>query len=117
MSSDINRRTPAEDLMSKESLVTARPSTEVKDIAQQMKDRGASSVVVLDNVDNVPSKPVGIVTERDIARKVVAEGKSRKKVRAVDLMSKPLVTAGPEVSLYEASAIMSRYKVRKLPIV
>lgn len=117
MSSDVNRRTPVTDVMGKTTLATARPSTEVQDIAKQMKGHRTSSVVILDNVDNVPNKPVGIVTERDITRKVVAEGKIRKKIRASDLMSQPLIAAGPEVSLYDAAQIMSRYEVRKLPIV
>ena len=117
MSSDINRRTPVEKLMVTTPLVTARPSTDVQDIARQMKDHGTSSVLILDNADNVPNKPVGIVTERDITRKVVAEGKTGRENRASDLMSHPLITAGPEISLYEAAKIMSRYKIRKLPIV
>ena len=60
---------------------------------------------------------VGIVTERDLARKIVAEGIDASKILISDVMSTPLVTVGPNVTLEEASERMTTFKIRRLPVV
>jgi CBS domain-containing protein len=47
--------------------------------------------------------PVGIVTERDIVRRVVAESEDPKTTVVYDIMSKPLITVGPEATVYDAA--------------
>ena len=61
--------------------------------------------------------PVGIITEMDIVRRVVAESKDPKITAAYDIMSKPLITVGPEATIYDTALIMTKYSIRRLPIV
>jgi CBS domain-containing protein len=105
--------TAIESIMTQPPLATAGPSKSVQDIAIQMKERDKGGIIIVDN----DSKPIGIITERDIVRKVLAEYKNPKDVLASDIMSQPLVTVGPEVHISEASLIMAKYNIRRLPIV
>jgi nucleotide-binding universal stress UspA family protein len=60
---------------------------------------------------------VGIITERDIVRRVVAESKDPNSTIAYNIMSKPLISVGPEATVYDAALIMTKYSIRRLPIV
>jgi CBS domain-containing protein len=103
-------------------LDTALPLDNVIDLAKNMKDKGRGSVVVTEYVTNshgskTGTRPVGIITERDIVRRVVAESKDPNSIIAYDIMSKPLITIGPEATVYDAALIMTKYNIRRLPIV
>lgn len=79
--------------------------------AKKMRDRKVSSLVV---VDGKNGKPAGIVTERDMARRVCAEGASSKGIRIQNVMSAPLVTIDPNSSIEVAADSMIHNKVRHL---
>ena len=113
-----------EMLMTTLLLETANASDNVFDLAKKMKEKGRGSVVVTEyttTTTNAGSKtgtaPVGIITERDIVRRVVAESKDPKTTAAYDIMSKPLISVGPEATVYDASLIMTKYMIRRLPII
>jgi len=61
-------------------------------------------------------KPVGIITERDIVKRVVAKNLLPSKVKAVSIMSKPLATIGPNKDISEAAKTMRRLKIRRLAV-
>jgi CBS domain-containing protein len=108
-------------LMTTLPLETANASDNVFDLAKKMKEKGRGSVVVTEYTTNAGSKtgtaPVGIITERDIVRRVVAESNDPKTTAAYDIMSKPLISVGPEATVYDASLIMTKYMIRRLPII
>jgi signal-transduction protein with cAMP-binding, CBS, and nucleotidyltransferase domain len=113
-----------EMLMTTLPLETANASDNVFDLAKKMKEKGRGSVVVTEyttTTTNAGSKtgtaPVGIITERDIVRRVVAESRDPKTTAAYDIMSKPLISVGPEATVYDASLIMTQYMIRRLPII
>lgn len=112
-----------EILMTTLPLETANASESVFDLANKMKEKGRGSVVITEYTttsnagSNTGNVPVGIITERDIVRKVVAESKDPKTTVAYDIMSKPLITVGPEATVYDAALIMTKYMIRRLPIV
>jgi CBS domain-containing protein len=60
---------------------------------------------------------LGIVTERDLVRKILAAGVDPSKVLMSDVMSTPLVTIGPEATVSEAAEKMSEYLIRRLVVV
>lgn len=60
---------------------------------------------------------IGIVTERDLVSKVMAESIEAKKVLVRDIMSTPLITIGPDAPLAGAAEMMTRYRVRRLVVV
>ena len=62
-------------------------------------------------------KVSGILTERDLLKRVVAEGKDASKVRVRDIMTSPLVIAEPKMDLSEAVKLMFQMKIKKLPVV
>jgi signal-transduction protein with cAMP-binding, CBS, and nucleotidyltransferase domain len=112
-----------ERLMTTLPLETANASENALDLAKKMKEKGRGSVVVTEystttSAESKPGNvPVGIVTERDIVRRVVAESREPQGTKAYDIMSKPLITVGPEATIYDAALIMTKYSIRRLPIV
>jgi len=62
-------------------------------------------------------KAMGILTERDVLKRVVAEGKDASKIRVKDVMTSPLVVAEPNMDLAEAVKLMFQMKIKKLPVV
>jgi CBS domain-containing protein len=75
-----------------------------------MTDKGVGCVIVV-----VQAFPVGIITERDIVRRIVAKRASFD-TKITDVMTKTLITVEPETSLKEAARIMSSNKIRRLPV-
>ena len=103
-------------------LDTAMPLDYVIDLARNMKDKGRGSVVVTEYVtdsagNKTGTRPVRIITERDIVRRVVAESKDPNSTIAYNIMSKPLISVGLEATVYDAALIMTKYSIRRLPIV
>lgn len=92
--------------------VTASPDLSILDAARLMKARNIGSLIVQDG-----SRPVGILTERDLVGKVVAEGIDPKAARVRELMSSPLLTVPPEMDVLEAARSMARHHVRRLPVI
>jgi CBS domain-containing protein len=62
-------------------------------------------------------KIVGIITERDIARRVVAKGAAPAKTRVSAIMTSPIIAVSPDAKIEEALSVMSKNKVRRLPVV
>jgi len=60
---------------------------------------------------------VGIVSERDYARKVILEGKSSKETHAKDIMSTKLYVVNPESTMEECMALMNEQRIRHLPVI
>ncbi len=93
-------------------VVTASAEESVASVARQMRDRRVGSVVVVD----AAGSPQAMITDRDIALRVLAEG-----VAAADPVgehaTRPLVCGEPEMELDEAAALMVQHRVRRLPVV
>ncbi len=94
-------------------LQTSPPSSTIKELADQMNKHGRGAIVIVDSKDH----PIGIITERDIVRRVVSAGKDPNETTASDVMSKPVITVDPEMSIHNAALTMTKYKIRRLPIV
>jgi len=62
-------------------------------------------------------KVSGILTERDLLKRVVAAAKDASKLRVRDVMTRPLVVAEPKMDLGEAVKLMFQMKIKKLPVV
>ena len=61
--------------------------------------------------------PVGIITERDIIFRVVAQNRGPYKVTLRDIMSTPIITIDADKSVEEAMAILNKHKINRLPVV
>jgi CBS domain-containing protein len=87
-------------------------SSSVVEAAKLMKSDDVGSIPVTEG-----DRLVGIVTDRDIAIRVVAEGKDVQSVTVGEIASKDLVTVDPQQDLDEALRLMAQHQVRRLPVV
>ncbi len=91
-------------------VVTAKQDDPVKKLAKVMEKCKIGSVVIVSG-----GKPIGIVTDRDIAIRVVGRG-SGPSTKAGDVMSAPLLTISPNATLEEAAEQMRRAEVKRLVV-
>lgn len=98
------------DVMSRK-LITAEVSETAEVVARKMAASRTGCVIVTQD-----RQPVGIVTERDLVVKVVSRNIQPSTVTVEGLMSKPLITIGPEKSVELASREMVRHRIRRLPV-
>ncbi len=100
-----------EDIMVKE-VITIDENSTAKEAAEVMNKFEIGSLIAVKN-----RKAIGIVTERDLLKRIVAESKSSAKTRVRDVMSSPLVIVKPDTDLEEAVRMMFQMKIKKLPVV
>jgi len=62
-------------------------------------------------------KAVGIITERDLMKRVIVKSKNPKKTQVREIMTKPLIAGQPDMDLEEATKLMFKMKIKKLPVV
>lgn len=98
-----------------ERLKTIESSSTAQEASKKMRDNNISSLVVVDNKDN--NKPIGIVTERDLVRKVCVNNANSSKMLIKNIMSSPLITIDSRSSVEVAADIMTQNKVRHLLVV
>jgi len=96
----------------KTNLAIVAPSISVLEAAKIMKKRKIGNVLVTKE-----DLLVGILTESDVIKKVVAEGKKPEGVKVGDVMSTPVIVIDPYVSLEEAMKTMGKCNVRRLPVI
>ena len=94
---------------------TISAATSVQEAAKKMKDKDISSLVVVDDRNN----PVGLITERDIVRKVasVYDGVAISGMKNADVLSFPLITVRSDSSPEAAADLLIKNKVRHLVVV
>jgi CBS domain-containing protein len=91
---------------------TASPDTTLEEIASMMKTQDVGSIPVVED-----EELVGIITDRDIVVRCIAEGKDATETTAEDVLSEDLETASPDMDVDEAAQLMSRRQIRRLPVV
>ena len=96
-----------------ENPTCCRPDTSLQEVARMMVERDCGEVPVLDEA----GKPVGVVTDRDIACRAVAQGKGPQETKAQDVMSSPVATITPEASVEDCCKTMEQNQVRRVPVV
>jgi CBS domain-containing protein len=98
-------------------VMTANPSSlgsssNAIEAARLMRDEDAGIIPIVEG-----DKLIGTVTDRDIAIRVVAEGKDPETTTVGEIASRELVTIDPQQDLDEALRLMARHQVRRLPVV
>jgi len=99
------------DIMSR-PIIVEDEETLVTKIAEDMEELGIGSVVVTKE-----GVHTGIITERDIALKVLLKNKRASEVKAREIMTSPLTTIEPEASVEEACKLAARKRIKRLPVV
>lgn len=99
------------EIMSK-NVANIQDGETVERAAQLMKEYHCGSIPVC-----CQGRVEGIVTDRDIALRTVAEGKNASQQKVKDIMTASLATGTPEMDVCEAAKLMSEHQIRRLPIV
>jgi len=98
------------DIM-KTPVLSIDSSMTVKDAAKMMEDVKVGSIVVTEN-----SIVLGILTERDFVRKIVAQEKSFS-TKVKDVMSSPLIVISPDETVWELASLMKTRRIHRVPVV
>ena len=88
------------------------PDATVFEGLRLMADKNIGALLIVED-----GRPVGIMSERDYARKIILEGRSSRDTRIRSIMTTRLVAAGPTDSIEQGLAIMTHERIRHLPIV
>lgn len=104
--------------MNVDSVMTPNPAcctaqTSLKDVARMMIDNDCGQIPVVD----ASQRPIGVVTDRDIAVRVVAEGRNANEATAADAMSTPVRTVTTATSLKDCVCVMEADQIRRVPVV
>ena len=102
------------DIMS-EDPACCTPDANLKDVARLMVENDCGCIPVVENEGSM--KPVGVVTDRDITCRCVAEGKNPLDMTAGEVMSSPVVTVDQEESVDDCCALMEENQIRRVPVV
>ncbi|MDY6965975.1 MAG: CBS domain-containing protein [Halobacteriota archaeon] len=100
-----------EEIMKKE-VFTIGPEAKISEAARIMSDEMIGYIIVQKDGDLL-----GILTERDIISEVVAEERSPGEMKVKELMSSPVITVDPKISIKEAVETMTKNVIRRLPVI
>jgi CBS domain-containing protein len=99
------------DIMS-EDVATASPDTTLEEIASMMRDEDTGAIPVVDE-----DELLGIITDRDIVIRCLAQGRAPAEVQVHEILSEELEVIEPDADVEEAARIMGRRQIRRLPVV
>lgn len=91
------------------------PETVLEDAARMMCDADCGEIPVLDSASGM--KPVGVITDRDITCRAVAEGKSTTEGKVADFMTAPAITVTPDADVEECLELLEKNQIRRAPVV
>jgi len=102
------------EIMSSEDTVTitSESGNTARDVAEVMVKKGISSVIVIDK----KTKPIGIITEKDLVRRVCLKNMSASRFAVEEIMSSPLITIMAYDSVDTASRIMTHNQIKHLVV-
>jgi len=99
------------DVMVKE-IITVNSTTKIRAAVELMNKNQIGCLVVMRK-----GKPIGIMTERDVLKKIVCRCKNPEQTRVSEIMSKPLIVGRVDMNWLEAAKLMLDRNIKKLPIV
>ncbi len=99
------------ELMTKDVICSIGKDASAREAAVRMKTLRRGCLVVIDN-----GKLAGIITERDLVQRVLAEGLSPQEAKVSEVMSTPVLTVGPEALVSDAAKVMLENRIRRLVV-
>jgi CBS domain-containing protein len=88
------------------------PEASVYDALQQMAEKNIGALIVFEG-----ERLVGLISERDYARKIVLKNKFSRETAVTEIMSRDVVTVAPDKNLEECMEVITEHRVRHLPVV
>ena len=98
------------DVMSKD-VKTVRPNSTINEVVRKMNKFEIGSIVVADG-----EKPIGIITERDILRRVLEVTVASEALKAKEIMTTPILTIDSQATTEEAATLMNSKRIKKIPV-
>jgi CBS domain-containing protein len=95
-----------------EGVITIEAEAPVMKAVKLMNENEIGCVIVIRK-----GKAIGIVTERDLLKRVIGKSKNPKTTKVREIMTKPLIAGNPDMDLEEATKLMFKMKIKKLPVV
>jgi CBS domain-containing protein len=102
---------PVREIMTR-PVITANADLDIFSAAKKMASANVGSLIIV-----ADGRPIGILTERDLVKKVVAKAVDPRSVLVGDIMNSPVVSIEPNASLREAATLMLRSGVKRLPVI
>lgn len=102
---------PVEKIMTKNPLTVERTETILK-LAEYMAKRRVGSAVVLEN-----NKPIGLITDTDLTKRIILPAKDPKTTTVGEIMSSPLIFVSPQDNYTVAIEKMKKYKIKRVPVI
>ena len=96
-------------------VICCTPDTNLREVAQMMARHDCGDIPVVERGDG--RRPVGVITDRDITCRAVAEGRNPLELTAADCMSEPVVTVTPDTVLEDCCHTMEQNQIRRVPVV
>jgi len=93
------------------NVVSMPPDASVFKVSKSMSEMDISSVIIADK-----EKPLGIITEADIVRRVIAEKKDTMTTKASEIMSSPIIHVEPGTGLTDAMRVMAKSNIRRVAV-
>ncbi len=87
------------------------PDASVYDAIHLMAEKAVGALIVMDGPNLV-----GVISERDYARKIILEGRSSENTKISEIMSSEVITVGPDNRIEECMAMMTERRIRHLPV-
>jgi len=91
------------------------PDTSLQEVAKMMVDHDCGEIPVIE--DKNTNLPIGVITDRDIVCRTVAQGINPLDLAVSDCMSKPCVTVMPDMSIEECARVLEENQIRRVPVV
>jgi CBS domain-containing protein len=99
-----------EDVMV-EDVIAVEEGATAKEVAELMNKHEIGCLIVMKM-----GKPAGIVTERDLVKRILLESKDPEKTKISEIMSKPLIVGKPQMELEQTVRLMVEQEIKKLPV-
>ena len=93
-------------------IISVKPEDSVLDAIRLMAEKGIGSLVVMED-----QELIGIMSERDYARKVIIKGRSSKTTQVAEIMTVDVITASSDMTVNKCMAMMTEKRCRHLPVV
>ena len=94
-----------------QKVVSIRADATVKEAVKLMNEHEIGCLIIAEKED-----AVGIITERDVLKRVVSQSRDPEVTKVSEIMSKPLIAGGPDMYLEDAAKLMFKRNIKKLPI-
>lgn len=98
-----------------EKIACCTRNTNLQEAARMMVEHDCGALPVVESERN--HKPVGVITDRDIVCRAVAEGKNPLEMTVADCMTDSCITVSPDSTLEECCQILEQHQIRRVPVV